>query len=872
MSAAISATGTSTSPVAKHRMVEILVVACLYFISARIGQTLAIPPGNVTPIWLPSGIMVALTFIRGPGIWPGVFLGAFAGNAWAYFSLDSVSIALSALFAGLCNGLGDVLSTVGAVLLLRVISKQPRVLGDYKDFGLFIALAVLAGPAVSALFGVTSLAAMGFLAWSDYLPTLITWWTGDGVGALLIAPLIIAWHERYRSEATHFISWKAALLISASICLAYVLFRLVQVPHWIYLTSYAIAPMLLIYSLFLGQAKCFSALMAFAAVAVIATSQGFGPFSKAEQNINLMELQLFIAIMTGVICFLSITVKLRLRAEEESRNNAMRLIQAQEQANIGSWDLDVMTNTLTWSPQVFFIFEVDPESFEASYDGFLNAVHPDDRDYVHQAYVDSLKHKKPYELEHRLLMPDGRIKYVHERCESSFNENGDPVRSVGTVQDITERKLAEQKILHQAHYDNLTDLPNRFLSLDRLAQLLREADRDNTKIGILFIDLDYFKNVNDSLGHHVGDDLLVDVARRLKNTVRAGDTVGRLGGDEFLVLLRDVHCPEEARVAVEHLLDLFRKPFNLEGREISISASIGVVMYPGGGEDANEVLRNADLAMYRSKELGRNNYAFFSAEMNEHVSRRLAIEEAMRGALERKEFSVHYQAQVDVSSGKWVAAEALLRWRNDALGDVSPDEFIPIAEQTGLIVDIGKYVLSEALAIIATLNKAGRSDIEIAVNLSPRQFKDPSFVSYIESEIERVNVSPELLELEITEGLLMSGYGNVDETLRKIHDVGIKIALDDFGTGYASLSYLRTYPFDSLKIDRSFINDIEDHDGRELVNAAIAMAHALDLKVVAEGVETNEQLDILKALDCDYAQGYLFSKPVNEEEFLALLR
>jgi len=855
----------------KQRFIEILLVAALYIISARVGQIFAIPPGNVTPVWLPSGIMVALALIRGAGIWPGVFLGAFVGNAWAYFSLDSFSVAMSAIVAGTCNGIGDVLSTVGAVLLLSFISKKPNILDDYRDFTLFVILAVILGPAVSALFGVSSLALMGFLPWSDYINVLITWWTGDGVGALLLAPLILSWYERYTKKTVQPLVWKTIILIGGGTFLACILFGIFEVPYWLFLLSYAAAPILLVTSLYLGQENCFSALIALSSVAVLATSVSIGPFSSSSQNLNLLALQLFIGVMSYVVCLLSITIRQRLEVEARVKETADTLAQAQQIANLGSWELNLTSNILTWSDQVFRIFEIDPSKFDASYEGFLNAIHPDDRDYVNQAYTDSLLNKKPYEVEHRLMMSDGRIKYVAERCESTFDESGSPVRSIGTVQDITEKKLADKKILHQAHYDTLTNLPNRFLSLDRLTQLLHEADRDNTKVAVLFLDLDYFKNVNDSLGHNVGDDLLVELGKRLKATVRAGDTVGRLGGDEFLVLLRGLHDSEEVTNAVENLLALFKSPFILSGHEINISSSLGIVMYPGGGRNSTEVLRNADLAMYHSKELGRNKFSFFSSEMNEHISRRLTINEQLRGALERKELQVHYQIQVDVYSGNIIGAEALLRWHNDKLGPVGPDEFIPIAEQTGLIVQLGQFVLNQALAVISTACKSGNSELVIAVNLSPRQFTDPNLLTSIKSEIRHFDVPPNSLELEITEGVLMSGYSNVDQMLQGIHDIGVKISLDDFGTGYASLSYLRNYPFDALKIDRSFIADIQANDGKELVNAAIAMAHALDLKVVAEGVETEEQLAILKELGCDHAQGYLFSKPVCEEEFLALI-
>jgi len=416
-------------------------------------------------------------------------------------------------------------------------------------------------------------------------------------------------------------------------------------------------------------------------------------------------------------------------------------------------------------------------------------------------------------------------------------------------------------------------LPNRFLSLDRLSQLLSEAVRNKDMVAVLFIDLDDFKKINDSLGHETGDNLLIEAAKRLRSVMRSGDTVGRLGGDEFIVLLGGLSEASDALPIAENLLGEFREPFSIDERELMITTSVGIAVYPDDGEDASELLRNADSAMYHSKDLGRNTYSYFTDAMNQQVSRRLALEAQIHGALERNEFSVFYQSKINMLTGKIMGAEALLRWSNPALGNISPIEFIPIAEQTGLIVPIGQYVLTEALEKTVQWQKSYNPDFKIAVNVSPRQFREPGLVPFIDSAINNSGIQGQYLELEITEGVLMSGHSYIDEALAAINDLDISIAMDDFGTGYSSLSYLRSYPFDVLKIDRSFINDITiDLADRELTNAAIAMAHGLNLKVVAEGVETEEQLTLLKKLNCDYGQGYLFSKPVSAEDFTDLLK
>jgi diguanylate cyclase (GGDEF)-like protein len=458
-----------------------------------------------------------------------------------------------------------------------------------------------------------------------------------------------------------------------------------------------------------------------------------------------------------------------------------------------------------------------------------------------------------------------------EVCWNTRDEFGVIVSAFNDL--IQKKKSNEEKILHQAHYDHLTDLPNRFLSLDRLTQLMKEAARDKRMVAVLFVDLDDFKKVNDSLGHEVGDKLLTESARRLTSLVRAGDTVGRLGGDEFVVLLGDIGGPVDSQVVAENLLSRFREVFRIDGRELVLTASVGIAVYPNDSDTASGLLRNADAAMYHSKSFGRNTYSFFTEEMNRDVLRRLELEEQIHGAVGRGEFTVVYQPQYDMATGKIIGAEALLRWSNPVLGQVPPACFIPIAEQTGLIVSLGGFVLQEALSRTREWLDESTKDFRIAVNLSPRQFRSPDLLEQILRNLKKFRVEAQSLELEITEGVLMSGHAYIDQMLMGIKKMGINLAMDDFGTGYSSLNYLRRYPFHALKVDKSFVNDIiTDPADRELIQAAISMAHGLGLAVVAEGVETQEQWDLLQKMGCDYAQGYLMSKPIAAEAVSELLR
>lgn len=485
----------------------------------------------------------------------------------------------------------------------------------------------------------------------------------------------------------------------------------------------------------------------------------------------------------------------------------------------------------------------------------------------YQQLWEALMKGEAWEGEFQNITKAGAIYWEYAHIAPVTNSQGQVRHFLAVKQDITQQKAQEERILYQAHYDSLTGLPNRFLSLDHLAQMLKEARRTGTQTAVLFLDLDDFKKINDSLGHQAGDELLKEASRRLRAAIREGDLVGRLGGDEFILLLPDVQALGDVRVVAEKLLESFREVFNLNNRTLISTVSIGIAMSPDDGEEPAELLRKADAAMYHSKSQGRNTYNFYTASMNENVERRLLLEEQLRGALARNELWVEYQPLVDLAQRKVVGAEALLRWESPLLGRVSPEEFIPVSEQTGLIVPIGRFVLEQAVQFAVT-QLAQDSDFHVAVNLSPRQFRDGGLVAFIHQLLENQQLPARALELEITEGVLMSGHGMIDDALAALSKMGIGISMDDFGTGYSSLSYLRSYPFDTLKVDKSFVNDITvDPADLELVSAAIAMGQGLGLRVIAEGVETAEQSQLLETLGCDFGQGYWFGGPVKADAF-----
>jgi diguanylate cyclase (GGDEF)-like protein/PAS domain S-box-containing protein len=444
---------------------------------------------------------------------------------------------------------------------------------------------------------------------------------------------------------------------------------------------------------------------------------------------------------------------------------------------------------------------------------------------------------------------------------------------VGIFSDITERKVAEERVAHLAHYDALTDLPNRALLIDRLGQAIKAAERHGSKVAAIFVDLDRFKAINDSLGHDTGDELLQTVAKRLGAAMRAHDTVARMGGDEFVVVLPELQHSRDAVTVAHKLIEALAHPLNLQGHEITVTASMGISVYPDDAADVHDLLRNADAAMYEAKAAGRNAYRFYTSDMNRRALEVLSVESALRRALDRAEFALHYQPQIDLESRTLIGAEALIRWAHPEKGFVSPGTFIPIAEERGLITPIGEWVVGEATRQLARWASGPLAGLSVAVNLSSIQFHQSDFVESIARAIEANGVDPTRLELELTESIVMRDAESTILILKRLHEMGLLISIDDFGTGYSSLNYLRRFPIHKIKIDQSFVREmVEDPDTASIVNGIIGLAKSLKLKVIAEGVENDAQLGMLREQGCHEAQGFLFSKALPAAEFEAFVQ
>ena len=427
--------------------------------------------------------------------------------------------------------------------------------------------------------------------------------------------------------------------------------------------------------------------------------------------------------------------------------------------------------------------------------------------------------------------------------------------------EIQERKYDREHIYWLAHYDPLTGLPNRSLLAERSQQAIAQAQCSNTPLAVLFLDLDHFKHINDSLGHKVGDSLLTHIAKRLSQTVREYDTVARLGGDEFVLLLPRANAAGAQRVAGK-VAQAFNAPFQVGPHELTLGCSVGVALYPQDGRDFDALVQSADMAMYGAKRQGRNTYRFFTSQMQAQSMRALELENALRRALEREQLCLHYQPQVDANTGKILGVEALLRWQHPKLGVVSPAEFIPIAESSGLILPIGQWVMATAAQQLKAWRDKGLLHLTMSVNLSARQFHQPQLPDLVRQVLEQANIPAQVLELELTESAAMSEVMAVEQTVAELQKLGVRLSIDDFGTGYASLTQLKRLPTYKLKIDQSFVRDMDNGDAdKAMVNAIVRMAQAMGLRITAEGVETQEQLKFLQALGCDEAQGYYFSRP-----------
>lgn len=564
------------------------------------------------------------------------------------------------------------------------------------------------------------------------------------------------------------------------------------------------------------------------------------------------------------------------RMDEELRESEERYALAAQGANDGLWDWDLKSNQIYFSPRWKSMLGFEENEIGNSPEEWFTRVHPKDIERLKTKITAHLGgHVHHLQDEHRMLHKDGTYRWMLGRGLAVRNPEGRASRMAGSQTDIAERKAAEERLLHDAFHDALTGLPNRALFMDRLGLSLGRAKRPGTSLfAVLFLDLDRFKVVNDSLGHTIGDKLLVAVVKRLKRCLRPGDTLARFGGDEFALLLAEVKKIGGAIRVAERIKEALAAPFNLDGHEVFTTASIGLTMGRTDYARPEDFLRDADAAMYRAKAQGRARYEIFDSRMHARAVTLLHLESDLRRAIGHHELSIHYQPIISLQTGSITGAEALLRWQHPQRGFVSPGEFIPMAEETGLIRPVGEWVLQAACAQAMAWRADGYSGLRVTVNFSSRQFEYENIQELIRKVLKETGLAPQTLELEITESMAIRDGELGARTLNELRGIRIRISIDDFGIGSSSLAYLKRLPIATLKIDRSFVRDLAtDHpDDASITSAIIAMAHGLKLNVVAEGVETEGQLAFLRSQQCDEMQGYLFSPPVPAEAFSKLLR
>jgi diguanylate cyclase (GGDEF)-like protein/PAS domain S-box-containing protein len=550
------------------------------------------------------------------------------------------------------------------------------------------------------------------------------------------------------------------------------------------------------------------------------------------------------------------------------------LSEAQALTHIGSWDWDVASGRIDWSDELYRICGVGPD-FVPDYNAFMEMIPLPERDKLQAIVESSLATGEGFDYETRLTRPDGTVRLVQAVGRVLADDEGNVRRLVGTLQDITERKRLEDKVTHQAFHDSLTGLPNRALFIDRVEHARARQARDASAVGVLFVDLDDFKTVNDTKGHPVGDSLLQEVGRRIEGVLRSSDTVARLGGDEFAVLLEDLLGVDEATRVADRILHTIESVSSVEGNDIAISASVGIVLEPTPGTRASdELLQDADIAMYASKRKGKGGYEVFQSSMRSDLNARLNLRNELQRAIEGDEFFLQYQPIVSLKDGSVQSVEALVRWQHPDRDTVSPLEFVPFAEENGLIVGIGRWVLRRACRDAAQWQSLfPREDaLRISVNVSPVQFHDAGFLEELKAILNEFDLAPNSLTLEITEGVLIHDSEAVARRLEEVKKLGVRLAIDDFGTGYSSLGYLRRFPIDLLKIDKSFIDFVASGpEESALARAVVKLGDTLGLSVVAEGVENPNQASVLSEMGCALAQGFLYSKPMDADQIEALL-
>jgi len=846
-------------PIFKQVVLALLFLAAFLILDGS--STASLDWEGAPPWYLPVGLSLALLMCAGMRSVPLIFLCSLIAAVMNYhrpvFS-----------WCGIPGAIGVYLGYVGTAILLRGRWRIDLRHGTLSDVARYLVVC-LGGSIVSTVVGVLTLFEDGRIPRSEILPAAAEWWVSDSLAIVAFAPFIVVY------VAPVFGCW---LKSGKGACLLPVLQSQISAKELLELAAQSGFAIFAIWFVF-GYAPAIPyqpLYLLFIPVIWVAVRRGLPGavlttfaisigmtiaawFTQAHRG-SLPRLQLATLALglTGLV--LGAVVSERRRSEHVIRESEKRYRLLFERNLAGVFRTTLSGKFLECNPATALLFGYEsPEEVMALPAGhFYNNL--GDRE-AFWARIKSEKCITNYEL--RLRRKNGDPVWVMLNGSLIDDENGQASVLEGTLVDITDRKVAEEQVQTLAYYDALTSLPNRLLLRDRLAQALASARRRDHKVALLFVDLDRFKDINDSLGHSVGDLLLQAVAERLRSFARQQDTVARLGGDEFVIVLTNVDDIPDVAIAAERFMDAILGGFVVQGHTLNVGCSMGISIFPEHGADCETLIKHADGAMYSAKDRGRNNFQFFTEDMNAQAVERLTLENGLRLALAKKELFLMYQPQMEMATGKVSGLEALLRWQHPELGLVPPDRFIRIAENSGLILPIGDWVLRTACAQARKWQDERLPPVSIAVNVSAVQFRHEGFCQRIRTVLTETGLAPQHLELELTESLLLADVDHTLSILRELKSMGVTLAIDDFGTGYSSLSYLKRFPVSKLKIDRSFIRDVADNpDDAAITTAIINMSKSLNLKVIAEGVENEAQMSFLRTQRCDAIQGYYFSKPL----------
>jgi len=573
-------------------------------------------------------------------------------------------------------------------------------------------------------------------------------------------------------------------------------------------------------------------------------------------------------MIDNILTFIENEQKMRV----EIKKKEAHLRDAQAIAKVGSWEYNISTKKLKLSDEMYKILMLN-KTEELKWTDFLHYIVNSDYNIVLNAIEKAIKENLEFNIKYSIQLDNQRIIHVQTKGHINNSVVTNPVITAVTL-DITQDVRNQEMIEKLAYYDSLTGVANRLLLKDRIKKALQQAKRNENKLAIMFLDLDHFKLINDTLGHEIGDKLLIHVSQLLENLIRESDTLARIGGDEFVILFPIVNSTNDVENIAKKILSTLQEKHDIDGHKLFVTTSVGISMFPDNSKDVENLIKDADTAMYEAKNSGRNSYALYTENMGNHISKQLELEQDLAEAIKNPEqIQVYYQPKIFAMDNSIYGAEALVRWHHPTKGIIYPDQFIHIAESTGMMIELGNIITKKAIAQTKKWHNDGYTSLKIAINLSSRQFQDSNLSNFIKETIEEYNIDPNNLEFEITESLSMSNLDDTLQTLQTLKNIGLSISIDDFGTGHSSLAYLKKFPLDTLKVDRSFVMDIvEDEEDRVIVETIINMAHSLGLKVVAEGVEEIEHIELLKEMKCDLFQGYHYSKPITSLEFTNYLK